>query len=142
MHGTAYTGKDALLDFDGKSGKGFVWSSDDLYYGASCGLRVFDEDDLIGGHVRKANRTGIFPEVYIRVWLHFSEDAGEIHSGVTAINSSLGLPLESRSQSEDEGKAVAKVWGGHEGIVITRTAPNSDASASVIRRPMARSASP
>ena len=33
VNGTAYTGKSVLLDVDGESNEGFVWSSDDLYYG-------------------------------------------------------------------------------------------------------------
>lgn len=140
INGTGYTGKAVLLDFDGKSSKGFVWSSDDLYYGASCGFRVLDEDDLIRRQVQKANRTGIFPEVYIRVWLHFSDDAGEIHSGVYGDQLFAGFATRIEMQTEDKGTAVAKVWGGHEGIVISRTAPNSNSATSVVRRPIPRSA--
>ena len=142
MHGTAYTGRDALLDFNGNSGKGFVWTSDNLYYGASCGFRVFDEDDVIQGHVQKANRTGVFPRVYIRVWLHFSEDCDEINSGVYGDLLFDGLATRVEIQSENEDKPVAKVWGGHEGIVVSRSAPISDASASVIQQPIAWSANP
>ena len=140
MNGTVYTGKDVLLNFDGNSNKGFVWSNDNLHSGASCGFRVFDQDNLIGEHLRKANRAGIFPEVYIRAWLHFSDDADEIHSGIYGHQIFAGFATRIEMHRDEKGTAIAKVWGGYEGISISRMAPDSDTSTSVVRWPMARSA--
>ena len=106
--------------------------------GASCCFRVFDNDGLIAGHVRRANRTGIFPEVYIQVWLHFSDDAREIDSMVYGDQLFGGFATRIELDNDARGSAVAKIWGGHEGIAASKLRVDAEASASVVGRIMAR----
>ena len=140
VSGMAYTGEDVLLDFDGNSDKGFLWNRDDLHYGASCGFRVFDKDGFIDGQVRRADRTEIFPEVYIEAWVHFSVDVEEIESMVYCDQVFGGFGTRIEMGRDERGIAVAKVWGGHEGIAVSKLRANTPGSASVVGRRIGRRA--
>lgn len=134
MDGYNYTEKNTLLDFNERTEKGFVMSSDHLIYGASCGFRVFDSENLASRIVNSASETQNFPPIRFEAWLHFSNDTKEIESLVYGdkVFSSYATRLE--MQMDGHGRRIVKVWGGHEGIVVSKTYGNSDMVASVVER--------
>ena len=134
MDGNFYTGKDVLLDFNEESEQGFVMSSDDLIYGASCGFRVFDSEGLANEIVRTANKRKDFPSIYVEAWIHFSDDGSEIESLVYGEKVFSGFATRIELQKDDIRRNIAKVWGGHAGIVASKVGNNSGKAASVLGR--------
>ena len=136
MDGNLYNGKEILLDFNEEAEQGFVMSSDHLIYGASCGFRVFDSEGIASRIVRTANERQDFPSIHFDAWMHFSGDSSEIESLAYGekVFSSFVTRLE--LQKDKLLRPVAKVWGGHAGIVASRTGSNSGKAASVLGRPM------
>ena len=88
--------------------------------GASCGFRVFDEDGLAARVVKAANRRGNFPNMYADVWMHFSLDTEEIASFLYGQWVFGGFVTRIELQQDKLGRAVAKVWGGYQGIAVSK----------------------
>ena len=137
MDGHCYSGKHALLDFNENKDAGFVMSSDHLIYGASCGFRVLDDDGLAARVVSTVNHRGVFPTIFVDAWRHFSIDAEEIASLVYGYKVFGGFVTRIELQSDKRGRTVAKVWGGHEGIAVSKTRVNTGSTASALRLPIA-----
>ncbi|MDE0411243.1 MAG: hypothetical protein OXI37_03400 [Gammaproteobacteria bacterium] len=129
-----FTGEDLLLDFDERKDQGFVMTSDHLIYGASCGFRVYDSEGLVQAIVKTANEKQDFPLIYIDVWKHISDDAAEIESLVYGIWLFSGFATRIELQLDDHGNPIAKVWGGHKGIVTSKTHNDSNVAASVLKK--------
>ena len=134
MDGNLYPGKEILLDFNEESERGFVMNSEDLIYGASCGFRVFDSERLASGIVARANKRQDFPSTYIEAWIHFSDDISEIESLVYGKKVFSGFATRIELQKDAHRCSIAKVWGGHAGIVASKTGINSGNAASVRER--------
>lgn len=134
MDGNLYSGKEILLDFNEESERGFVMNSEDLIYGASCGFRVFDSGGLASRIVKGANKREDFPSTYIEAWIHFSDDASEIESLVYGKKVFSGLATRIELQEDEHRCSIAKVWGGHAGIIASKTGSNSGKAASVVER--------
>lgn len=118
MDGGFYNADDnVLLNFDEDSG--FVMSSANLIYGASCGFRLFDKEGLARRAVLKSKEGGYFESCYFEVWLHFSEDAKEIESLVYGEKIFSGHATRIELQYDEKNRNIAKVWGGHQGIVAS-----------------------
>ena len=136
MDGNRYEGRDRLLDFnEKKDDNGFVMSKDDLICGASCGFRVFDSEGLAQDVVASANARWDFPTIYCEAWMHLSDDADEIegmHYGLMAFG---GHATRIELQSRPDGR-IAKVWGGHEGVVASRSGSDAPNAASALGRPL------
>ena len=133
MDGKLYDGKNRLLDFNEKDDRRpFVMNSDHLYYGASCGFRVFDAEGLAGKFVTAANARREFPAIYCEAWLHFSEDAKEIESLRYGKMVFGGHVTRIELQEDTNGRSIAKVWGGHEGLTASMSRPHTAAAASVV----------
>ena len=128
MDGNHYPAKNVLLDFNELTDKGVVMSSDHVIYGASCGFRVFDSDGAAGRLVRTANKKRAFPAIYCEMWRHFSGEVEEIESGEYGVRLFAGLLTRIELQTE-RGRPVAKVWGGHRGIVVSKDARNTNVAA-------------
>ena len=128
MDGNHYPGKNVLLDFNELTDQGFVMSSEHVIYGASCGFRVCDSAGAAGRIVRTANKNRAFPAIYCEVWKHFSSDVEEIESGKYGMKLFAGLLTRIELQTE-KGRSVAKVWGGHRGIVVSKDAKNTNVAA-------------
>ena len=135
MDGKRYEGENRLLDFNEKEDeRPFVMSKDHLFYGASCGFRVYDGEGLAQNVVAGANATGDFPAIYCEAWLHFSEDAKEIQSlryGEMVFGSHI---TRIELQEDTDGRKIAKVWGGYEGVAVSKARPDTMAAASVVVR--------
>jgi len=138
MDGILYSGERGLLDFEGKRDRRFVMSSDHLIYGPSCGFRVLDDEGLAERTVRTANRRGDFPAMFVEVWWHFSIDPEEIASLLYGERLFGGYVtrIELHGDKREEGR-VAVVWGGYEGIVVSRARKSSGTAASALGRPIA-----
>lgn len=129
-----FTGKDLLLDFNECKDQGFVMTSDHLIYGASCGFRVYDSEGLAQAIVKTANEKQDFPLVYIDVWKHISDDAVEIESLVYGMWLFSSFATRIELQLDDYGNPVAKVWGGHKGIIASKTRNDSNTATSVLKQ--------
>ncbi len=136
MDGKFYSGNEGLLDFNEESDQGFIMSQDDLIYGASCGFRVFDGEGLIHRIVMTANKRQDFLPHYVEAWIHFSDDAKEIESLLYRKMLFGGHVTRIELQKDANGRRIAKVWGGHEGIVVSKTRHNTGMAASVLGRPI------
>ena len=136
MDGNRYTGKNVLLDFDERTDQGSVMSIDHLIYGASCGFRVFDSEGLASRIVRIANERHDFPPIHFDTWMHFSDDVEEIESLVYGEKIFSGFTTRIELQKDVHRRLIAKVWGGHEGIVASKTGSNAGLAASVLGRPI------
>lgn len=135
MDGVHYAGDDVLLDFNEESDRGFVMSSDHMLYGASCGFRVFDRDGLIQRIVRNTNAMNGFPAISCDVWVHFADDVSEIES--LDYGKKLFAGFLTRIEVHGEEKwPVAKVWGGHEGIVVSKRQEGFGMTASAWQYPV------
>lgn len=138
MHGNRYDGEARLLDFNEKDDvRPFVMRTDHLLYGASCGFRVYDDAGLARNVVTGAKATGAFPAIYCESWLHFSEDRKEIESlryGEMVFGSHI---TRIELQEDSAGKKIAKVWGGYEGVAISKAKPDTPSAASVVARHVA-----
>ena len=133
MDGKRYEGENLLLDFNEEEGTPpFVMSKDDLFYGASCGFRIFDAEGLARKVVTGANAKGDFPAIYCEAWLHFSKDAREIESLCYGEMVFGGHITRIELQEDTDGRNIAKIWGGHEGVVISKMRLDSVAAASVV----------
>ena len=66
--------------------------------------------------------------------MHFSEDAAEIEGGRYGEMLFGGYATRIELQAHADGIEVAKVWGGHEGVVASRSRPDSKATASALGR--------
>ena len=128
MDGNHYPAKNVLLDFNELTDQGFVMSSDHVIYGASCGFRVLDSDGAARRVVRTANKKRAFPAIYCEVWKHFSDDLEEIESGEYGMKLFAGLLTRIELQKERE-QSVAKVWGGHRGIVVSKDSRSTNLAA-------------
>lgn len=133
MDGKLYDGKNRLLDFNEKDDRRpFVMSSDDLYYGASCGFRVFDAEGLAGKFVTAAKARRELPAIYCEAWLHFSEDAKEIESLRFGKMIFGGHITRIELQVDTIGRRIAKVWGGYKGLMVSKSRPYTATAASVV----------
>ncbi|MCY4645263.1 MAG: hypothetical protein OXE73_00025 [Gammaproteobacteria bacterium] len=128
MDGNRYPSENVLLDFNELSHQGFVMSSDDVIYGASCRFRVCDSNEAVGRIVETANERRAFPVIYCEVWIHFSSDEEEIESLKYGMKRFAGLLTRIELQKE-RGSTVAKVWGGHRGIVVSKDAEDTNVAA-------------
>lgn len=135
MDGNRYEGQDRLLDFNEKEDeRPFVMSRDHLFYGASCGFRVYDGEGLARYVVTGAKARGDFPAIYCEAWLHFSEDPKEIESlryGMMVFGSHI---TRIELQEDAVGRRIAKIWGGYEGVAVSKSLPDTAAAASVVGR--------
>lgn len=134
MGGRFYSGQDRLLDFNQKSESGFVMTSDDLIYGASCGFRVYDDEGLASRVVETANARNDFPSVFAEVWTHLSDDPDEVRSLLYGEMAFGGHITRIELQADEDGRRVAKVWGGHEGIAVSKGSPPVAKAASALGR--------
>ena len=134
MDRNQFTGKDVLLDFNEQKDRGFVMSSDHLIYGASCGFRVYDSEGSAGAIVKTVKEKQHFPPVYIDAWQHISDDAAEIESLIYGIWLFSGFATRIELQLDDRSRPIAKVWGGHKGIVVSKTSNNPNMAASVLKQ--------
>ena len=132
MRGHHYSGQHTILDFNGKSDKGFVMSSEHLIYGASSGFRIFDDDGFAGSIVRVVKERSYFPSVFFDAWVHFSCDAKEIESLRYGKWLFSGHATRIEMQSAECSRPVAKVWGGHRGVLVSKSRPVSKNLASVV----------
>ena len=135
MDGHFYSGRHMLLDFNEKTDAGFVMSSDHLIYGSSCGFRVLDEDDLAARIVVVTNQRGNFPTMFIDAWIHFSIDVEEIASLVYGNRVFGGIVTRIELQRDKRGSTITKVWGGYQGIVVSKTRMNTGSAASTFQYP-------
>ena len=124
------------MDFDEESDQGFIMSQDDLIYGASCGFRVFDSEDLVHRIVMTANKRQDFLPHFAEAWIHFSDGAKEIESLLYGKMFFGGHVTRIELQKDANGRRIAKVWGGHAGIVVSKTRHNTGKAASVLGRPI------
>ena len=134
MGGWFYSGKNRLLDFNEDSDRGFVMTSDDLIYGASCGFRIVDDECFAAGVVYRANAGDDFPPVFAEVWIHFSDEPDEIQSLLYGALEFGGLITRIELQECKGGKRIAKVWGGHQGIAVSKERKNMAKAASAFGR--------
>ncbi len=135
IDGNCYGADQRLLQFE-DTGGGFVTSSDHYVYGASCRFHVPDGEGLVRQTVDRANERRDFPIIHCEAWMHFSEDAKEIEGmryGVMAFGGHV-TRLELRRDA-NSGRS-AKVWGGHEGVVLAKSRPDTATTASVVGRPL------
>ena len=136
MDGNFYSGNEGILDFDEESDQGFMMSEDDLIYGAACGFRVFDSEDLAHKIVVTANQRQAFPPIFVEAWIHFSDNAKEIESLLYGEMLFGGHVTRIELQKDANGRRIAKVWGGHAGVVVSKTRHNTGTAASVLGRPI------
>ena len=134
MDGNLYPGKEILLDFNEESERGFVMSSEHLIYGASCGFRIFDSEGIASRIVRRANERQDFPTIHFDAWIHFSDDSSEIERLVYGYKVFSGFATRIELQEDEHRCSIAKVWGGHAGIIASKTGSNSGKAASVVER--------
>ena len=135
MDGKRYEGENRFLDFnEEKDERPFVMCKDHLLYGASCGFRVYDGEGLAQNVVAGANATGNFPAIYCEAWLHFSEDGKEIESLCYGKMVFAGHITRIELQEDADGRNIAKVWGGYEGVAVSKARPDTASAASVIGR--------
>ena len=137
MDGHFYSGKHSLLDFNEKTDTGFVMSEDHLIYGASCGFRILDVDDLAAQVVKATNRRGDFITMFVQVWMHYSLDTEEIATLLYGERLFGGFVTRIELRSDERGRATAKVWGGHQGIAVSKNRPNTGSVASALWHPVA-----
>ena len=129
MNGSFYTGKNRLLDFNEETDQGFVMNSEHLIFGASSGFRVPDCHGLASRTVRAVNKTRYFPSLHFDVWMHYSDDAKEIESLLYGLWMFSGFVTRIELQQDDRGRPIAKVWGGHAGIVASKIQPIAEKAA-------------
>ena len=132
MGGWFYSGKNRLLDFNEESDSGFVMTSDDLIYGASCGFRVVDDEGLAAGVVYRANARDDFPPMFAEVWTHFSDEPDEVQSLLYGKIDFGGFITRIELQESEGGKRIAKVWGGYQGIAVSKERTNMAKAASAV----------
>ena len=135
MNGDRYDGEARLLDFNEKDDeRPFVMCTDHLLYGASCGFRVYDGEGLARNVVTVAKATGEFPAIYCESWLHVSEDPAEIESLRYGALVFGGHITRIELQEDSAGRKIAKVWGGYEGVAVSKARPDTQSAASVVVR--------
>lgn len=134
MGGRLYSGNRRLLDFNEKSEHGFVMTSDDLIYGASCGFRVVDDEGLASRVVDRANARNDFPPVFAEVWTHYSDDPTEVQSMLYGVMAFGGHITRIEIQVSEDGRRVAKVWGGYQGIAVSKERSTVGSAASALGR--------
>ena len=137
MDGLFYSGERGLLDFNERTDQGFVMSSENLIYGASCGFRVLDEERLAAKLVDRANERGDFPVMPVTVWRHASVDVEEVASLVYGERVFAGYVTRIELRSDARGRVVATVWGGHEGITVSKARDDSHSAISAFGRRVA-----
>ena len=115
-------------------------TSDDLIYGASCGFRVVDDEGLAAGVVDRANARDDFPLVFAEVWTHFSDDPDEVQNLLYGEMQFGGFITRIELQESEGGKRIAKVWGGYQGIAVSKERTNMEKAASAFGRRVADSA--
>lgn len=137
MDGNRYEETNRLLHFEEENeDAGFVMSRDDRRYGASCGFRVMDNEGLARNTVATANTKREFPTIWCEAWVHFSDIVDEIESLRYGLMVFGGHLTRVELHSKPDGVEMAKVWGGHEGIVTSRARPDLNESASALGRPL------
>ena len=136
MNGKFYSGNEGLLSFNEESDREFIMNEDNLIYGASCGFRVFDSEGLIHRIVMTANKRQDFLPHFVEAWIHFSDDAKEIESLLYGKMLFGGHVTRIELQKDANGRRIAKVWGGHAGVVVSKTRHNTGTAASVLGRPI------
>ncbi len=133
MQRNRYEAGNQLLDFNEGEGEHlFVMREDDGHYGASCGFRVLDDEGLAQKVVRRANTSKEFPVIYCEAWWHVSTDAKETESLRYGMMIFGGCVTRVELQEDTNGKQVAKIWGGHEGVAVSKARPPTTAAASAV----------
>ena len=135
MNGSFYTGMNPLLDFNEETDQGFVMNSEHLIYGASSGFRVLDCEGLASRIVKAVNETRHFPSLHFDVWMHYSDDAEEIESLLYGSWMFSGFVTRIELQQDERRRPIAKVWGGHAGILASKVQPIAETAASVLVHP-------
>ena len=135
MNGSFFSGMNTLLDFNEETDQGFVMNSEDLIYGASSGFRVLDYEGLASNIVRVVNETHRFPFLHFDVWMHYSQDAEEINSLLYGVWMFSGFVTRIESQEDERCRPIAKVWGGHAGVLASKIQPIAETAASVLAHP-------
>lgn len=137
MDGNLYRAEDRLLEFeDGGEGDRFLENSDHLIYGASCGFHIPDGEGLARQAVARANERRDFPAIYCEAWLHFSDEADEIKSMLYGMMVFGGHATRIELRNDADGGRSAMVWGGHDGVVLAKSKPDTRTTASVLGRPL------
>ena len=126
MNGNFYSGNKGLLSFNEESDREFIMNEDNPIYGASCGFRVFDSEGLIHRIVMTANKRQDFLPHFVEAWIHFSDDAKEIESLLYGKMLFGGYVTRIELQKDANGRRIAKVWGGHAGVVVSKTRPQHE----------------
>ena len=132
MRGCHYSGKHLLLDFNEKSERGFVMSSEHIIYGASSGIRIFDDEGFARRLVRVTKERSYFPSMFFNTWMHFSCDAAEIESLRYGKWTFSGHATRIEIQTDESSRPVAKIWGGHQGVIVSKAQGVNKAAASVV----------
>ena len=107
-------------------------SSEHIIYGASSGFRMLDDDGFARRLVRAANERSYFPSVFFNTWIHFSCDAGEIESLRYGKWMFSGHATRIEIQTDESSRPIAKIWGGHQGVIVSKSQGVNKAAASVV----------